>query len=79
MNGSHAQANCNGGEEILLVKVDVMVCFENFTRQFSGTWILVAVSKLTISDVAFLHIIVDVCMLGEYTRCSVSVNWYTIS
>ena len=37
MNGSHDQANWSGGEEILLVKVDVMVCFENFTWQFSGT------------------------------------------
>jgi hypothetical protein len=45
VNGSQAQANCNGGEEILLVKMDEMVCFENFTWQFSGTWIFVALCK----------------------------------
>jgi hypothetical protein len=31
-----------------------------------------------VSDVTFLHIAVDVCILGQYTRCSVSVSWYTI-
>jgi hypothetical protein len=45
VKGSQAQANCRGGDDILLEKVEVIVCFDNFTWQFSGTWILVAVSK----------------------------------
>ncbi len=29
VNGSQAQANCNDGNDILLEKVEVMVCFGN--------------------------------------------------
>jgi hypothetical protein len=50
VNRYQAQANCNVGNEILLVKVEVMVCLANFTWQFSGTWTLVAKSKCMVSD-----------------------------
>ena len=65
---SQAQANCSGGDEILLEKVGVMVCFEDLMWQFSETWIFVAKSRWIISDVAFLLMMGDVYIFGEYTR-----------
>jgi hypothetical protein len=36
-------------------------------------------SRCIISDVAFVHIMVDVCIYGEYTTWPMSFSWYTIS
>ena len=58
--------HCSGGDEILLEKVEFMVCFENFMWQFSETWILVARSRWIVSNAAFLHMKVDVCICREY-------------
>jgi hypothetical protein len=37
MNEFQAQANSSGQDEILVEKVEVMVCLENFMWQLSGT------------------------------------------
>jgi hypothetical protein len=59
VNGSLALANCTGGDEILLVNVEVVVCFVNLMRQYSRKWILVATSNWIVSSFEVLQIIVE--------------------
>jgi hypothetical protein len=80
VSGSQVQAYCRGLEESShTVDEDIMVCLRSFSWQFPGTVILVTRFKWTVSDVPFLHMIADVCNVGEYTMCSVTDSWTTVS
>jgi hypothetical protein len=80
IRGSQVQAYCKSLEEnSLTVDADIMVCLRSFSWQLSGTVSLVTRFKWTVSDVPFLHMIADVYKVGEYTMCSVSVSWNTVS